>query len=201
MLVCNIDAYIIYHKYPMSIVFLPVDIDLTDFDFEQFDKSQRLTSVYNPYWESTVISQTTQDKNCFDRVLAQLPFKEITVLTYKTQEHPVNQHVDVYPEMTFKQDELAHIRAHEPAGYRLVVKGSPSVLEVYNGQEWVSAHTPAPCCYLLNSTQGLHRVAADPGRTIIYIRGILDTERHYALIAKSLKKYRTLAISTLAATL
>jgi hypothetical protein len=181
---------------------MPIDIDLTDFNFEQFDKSQKLSSVlYKSYWESTVISQATQDKNRFDRVLQQLPFKEISILTYKTQEHPVDQHVDVYPEMTFKQGELENIRSHEPAGYRLVVKGSPTVLEVYNGQEWVSAHTPAPCCYLLNSTQGLHRVAADPGRTVIYIRGILDTERHYALIAKSLQKYRDQAILTLAATL
>ena len=116
------------------------------------------------------------------------------MLTYKRQECPVDEHVDVQVEMNVKQNELAHIQAHEPAGYRLVITGSDDVLEVYTGQEWQRAWTPQPSCYVINSTQAVHRVRADPGRSLIYIRGILDTEAHNRLIAKSLEKYGDWAI-------
>ena len=178
----------------MSILFLPIDIDLTDFTFEQAVDSQHLSSWYIPYWHTTQISQDTRSKNNLDRVLAQLPFKKITTMTYKRQECRVDEHVDVYSEMKMIDGELAHIRAHEPAGYRLVITGSNDALEVYNGERWIRAHTPAPGCYVINSTEGLHRVRADADRSLIYIRGILDTDAHNRLIAKSLKKYGDWAI-------
>ena len=142
-----------------------------------------------------MISRDTQIKNQLDRVLDQLPFKEITTITYKLQEEPVDEHVDLVSWARLKPGELAHIQAHEPAGYRLVITGSDDVLEVYNGEQWQTAYTPTPSCYVINSTQGLHRVRADADRSLIYIRGILDSEAHSALIEKSLKKYGQWAIS------
>lgn len=179
----------------MTILFLPIDIDLSDFEFEQTDKSQLIPKQWNPWWETTVISRATQVKNQLDRVLDQLPFKEITTITYKRQEEPVAEHVDVANWARLKPGELAHIQAHEPAGYRLVITGSDDALEVYTGREWIKAHTPAPGCYVINSTQGLHRVRADADRSLIYIRGILDSQAHSALVEKSLKKYGQWAIS------
>jgi hypothetical protein len=180
-----------------TLLFLPIDIDLSDVNFTQFDKSVKLTA-YNPYWESTVITKETVIKNGFDNILDQLPFTDISVLTYKIQQKVVNSHVDVYPSMNFKEGELEHIRAHEPAGYRFVLSGASDSIEVFNGQEWVTAHTPSvPCCYLLNSTTALHRVKEDIGRTIIYVRGILDTVAHKHLIERSYSKYKDYAIQIL----
>ena len=179
------------------LLFLPVDIDLSEFNFTQFDKSVKLTA-YNPYWESTVITKETVIKNGFDKILDQLPFTDISVLTYKIQQTVVESHVDVYPSMNFKEGELEHIQEHEPSGYRFVLSGKSDSLEVFNGQEWVTAHTPAvPCCYLLNSTTGLHRVKEDNGRTIIYVRGMLDTVAHKHLIERSYSKYKDYAIQIL----
>ena len=179
------------------ILFLPIDIDMSAVNFTQFDKSVKLTA-YNPYWESTVVTKETIVKNGFDKILNQLPFTDISILTYKIQQTVVDSHVDVYPLMNFKEGELEHIRAHEPAGYRFVLSGNPDSVEVFNGKEWLTAYTPnIPCCYLLNSTAGLHRVKEDTGRTIIYVRGILDTNAHNKLIERSYSKYKDYAIKLL----
>jgi hypothetical protein len=176
------------------LLFLPIDIDMSGVNFTQFDKSVKLTA-YNPYWESTQITKDTIVKNDFDKILNQLPFTEISVVTYKIQQSIVNSHVDVYPSMNFKDAELEHIRAHEPAGYRFVLNGNSDSVEVFNGQKWITAYTPnVPCCYLINSTMAKHRVKEDFGRTIIYVRGILDPEKHQSLITLSYNKYKDYAI-------
>jgi hypothetical protein len=177
-----------------NILFLPIDIDISGVNFTQLDKSIRLTS-FNPYWESTAVTTDTVVKNNFDRILNQLPFTEITVITYKIQQRVVESHVDVYPALGIKQEELDHIQQNEPAGYRIVLSGATNSVDVFDGQQWRNAVTPSiPCCYLLHSTGAKHRVKEDIGRTIIYIRGILDTTKHQELINHSLKKYKNYAI-------
>jgi hypothetical protein len=177
-----------------NILFLPIDIDISGVNFNQLDKSSRLTYL-NPYWDSTAITTDTVIKNNFDKILNQLPFTEITVINYKIQQRKVESHIDVYPELGIKQEELDHIRQNEPAGYRIVLNGDPNSVEVFDGQRWVNAVTPSvPCCYLLHSTGARHRVKEDIGRTIIYIRGILDTMKHQELIKRSLEKYKNYAI-------
>ena len=179
----------------MSILFLPIDLDLTDLKFQQAADSEQLISWFVAYWKTSLISRETRANTQLDRVLEQLPFEEITMLSYKLQEGTVDEHVDVHTEMNITSSELAHIRAHEPAGYRLIITGSDDALEVYNGKEWITAHTPTPCCYLINSTVGRHKVRADADRSLIYIRGILDSQAHALLIEKSLKKYGKWSIS------
>ena len=176
------------------LLFLPIDIDLSDVNFTQFDKSIKLTA-YNPYWESTVVTKETVIKNDFDKILNQLPFTDISVLTYKIQQTVVESHVDVYPSMNFKEGELEHIIANEPSGYRFVIKGANDSLEVFNGKEWITAYLPTvPCCYILNATAGKHKVKEDIDRRIIYVRGFLDESKHKALIEKSYIKYKDYAI-------
>jgi hypothetical protein len=102
-----------------SLLFLPIDIDMSAVDFTQFDKSVKLTA-YNPYWESTQITKDTVLKNGFDKILNQLPFTSISVLTYKIQQSVVNSHVDVYPSMNFKDGELDISVLDEPLLYDFV---------------------------------------------------------------------------------
>jgi hypothetical protein len=176
------------------ILFLPIDIDLSNFDFNQFDNVTKL-KAFNPYWDSSVITEDTIIKNNFNSILEQLPFVKVTTLTHKIQKVAVGQHVDVYPEMTFEEGELEHIIANEPSGYRFVVKGANDSLEVFNGKEWITAYLPTvPCCYILNTTTGKHKVKEDTDRRIIYIRGFLDELKHKALIEKSYIKYKDYAI-------
>lgn len=179
----------------MNILFLPIDIDLSNFDFTQLDNSTELTA-FNPYWDSSLITEDTIIKNGFNRILDQLPFTKITTLSYKIQKGVVSEHVDVYPAMTFEEGELEHITTNEPSGYRFVIKGAKDSVEVFNGKKWVTAYSPAvPCCYVLNATSGKHRVIADADRRIIYLRGFLDESKHKALIEKSYIKYKNYAIT------
>jgi hypothetical protein len=179
------------------ILFLPIDIDLSNFDFNQFDNSRKL-KAFNPYWDSSVITADTIFKNNFSGILQQLPFVKVTTLTHKIQKAAVGEHVDVYPEMKLSVEELDHIRQNEPSGYRIVLKGNTDRLQIFNGSEWVTAYTPtAPCCYLLNATAGVHRVLEDIDREIIYIRGFLDIDKHRELIKKSFEKYEQYAIQSL----
>jgi len=181
----------------MTILFLPIDIDLSNFDFTQFDDSKKLTA-FNPYWNSSSISTNTVVKNKFDDILGQLPFTKITTLTYKEQKGRVGDHVDVYPEMNLYENELEHINSNEPAGYRIVICGNTDAIEIFNGVEWVVARAPqTPCCYVLNSTKARHRIKEDIGRKIIYIRGFLDTEKHLKLLSNSYIKYKDYAINSL----
>jgi hypothetical protein len=178
----------------MTILFLPIDIDLSNFDFTQFDKSTELTA-FNPYWDSSAISTDTIVKNKFNDILDQLPFATITTLTYKEQNGIVGDHVDVYPEMIFQPNELEHIKLNEPSGYRIVISGSTDAIEIFNGVEWVVARAPqTPCCYVLNSTSARHRIKEDVGRKIIYVRGFLNIEKHLELLKRSLEKYKDYAV-------
>lgn len=181
----------------MNLLFLPIDIDLSQLKFYQEDRSVELKE-YNPYWSSTPVDKKSIANTGFDKILDQLPFTHITTLTHKIQQRAVERHVDVYPSMTFEKGELEHIKQNEPCGYRFVLKGNVDSLEVFNGREWIVARVPdVPCCYLLNSTAGYHKVKEDVDRETIYVRGFVDIEKHQSLIEKSLKKYRDYAITLL----
>jgi hypothetical protein len=107
----------------------------------------------------------------------------------------VPKHLDVHSNMILEPGELDHIKTVEPAGYRIVLKGRKDSLFVYNGKTWINAIMPdVPGCYLLHSTQGLHKVNEDPGREMIYVRGYLDPIKHKNLIERSLIKFKDYAI-------
>lgn len=172
-----------------KILFLPVDINLKEFAFKQYDSSVE-NSAFNPYWNSSFISNDCIEKNNFKYVLDQLPFTRITRIIHKIQRVRVGPHVDVMTEMKLEDGEYKHFVDNEPCGYRIVINGSPNKLKVYNGQEWVIANLPnTPCCYLLNSTSGLHKVDADDNREVIYIRGYIDPVKHKEIIDRSILKF------------
>lgn len=178
----------------MKLLFLPVDIDLTGFSFTQYDHTLE-NNAFNPWWNASFISEETAAKNNFSKIVEQLPFNRITRLIYKTQKVKVGPHLDVYPKMLLEENEYDHLVENEPCGYRLVIKGSTDKLEVYNGKQWEVARLPStPCCYLLDSTAGLHRVAYDESRETIYFRGFVDKEHHKSIIQRSLEKYSSYAI-------
>jgi len=181
----------------MSLLFLPIDIDLTDFKFIISDRSVQLKE-YNPYWSSTPIDHETVMHNGLDKVLEKLPFIKITTLTHKIQQLKVGGHVDVYPSMTFEEGEYEHIKSNEPCGYRIVLNGKNNSLKINNGKTWVDALLPTiPCCYLLDSTKAIHSVEDDYNRETIYLRGFIDGSRHKNLIDISLQKYKEYAVTLL----
>jgi hypothetical protein len=178
----------------MKLLFLPIDIDLTGFDFKQYDRSLE-NNQFNPYWDSTFISRDTIDKNNFDKILNQLPFTKITRLMFKTQKIAVGPHVDVMEKMILEDGEYDHISNNEPCGYRIVITGDRDKLNLKINDKFVTARLPSvPCCYVLNSTEALHSVDFDSYRETIYVRGFVDEIKNQTLLKKSLEKYKEFAI-------
>jgi hypothetical protein len=179
----------------MNIIFCPLDIEMHLINFTAINGIPVHTK-YNPFWDSTSITEEVARQNNFGKILDQLPFKEIVSLQYKKQTKKVSPHVDVYPEMMTKPGEYDHIVSMEPAGYRFVIEGRLDSIEIFNGETWVNAIIPkVPCGYIINSTSAKHRIKQDNGRTTIYIRGWLDEEKHLELLEKSYNKYRQYAIT------
>jgi len=194
----------------MNILFLPIDIDFSNLNLEAWGRPNDRTPR-NPFWDTININNEEIKNNC-SAILEQLPFTKITTLTYKIQKRPAVDHVDVFPTeiklgpgyetnnkgMIFEEGEFENIKANEPAGYRIVLKGKTDSLEVFDGKEWVVASVPAvPCCYLISSMYTRHRTTEDTNREIVYIRGIIDSQRHTRLIQQSLEKYKSYAIQLL----
>ena len=177
-----------------DLLFLPIDIDLSELNFQQLDASNKSGS-WQGYWDATFISEETVKKTQFDKILNQLPFTKITRLFHKIQNKPVVSHLDCQSDMIYEDGEYEHLKSVEPGGYRLVLKGSPNALWLFDNKEWHNITLPSvPCCYVLNATAGYHKLDADFERETIYIRGYLDEARHQELLKRSFEKYKDYAI-------
>ena len=178
----------------MKILFLPIDIDMSNLNFQQKEGATKAGS-FMQFWDASFISNEVSVQTGLNVVLEQLPFTRITRLFHKIQSVEVPKHVDVHSKMLMEPGEFDHIKQMEPAGYRMVLKGQNDSLSIHDGKKWIDVILPnAPCCYLINSTVGYHKVKRDPGRETIYVRGYLNEIKHKELIERSLVKFKEYAI-------
>lgn len=177
----------------MKLLFLPIDIDFPDLDFKIESGNDSDWGRHTIWWKSKILTEQQARNQNLGKIIDQLPFDKITFIKYNYQMRDVGHHIDLVDKLNIP--ELSHIRENEPAGYRLVFSGHTDTLEVYDTVSWRKAVIPSvPGCYLIDSTVALHRVLNDTGRTGMYFRGILNTQKHKELIDKSLKKYKDHAI-------
>lgn len=177
-----------------DILFLPIDIDLSNLHFKQLDNSKKSGS-WQGYWDASFISEDTIKQTNFDRILAQLPLTRTTRLFHKIQNKPVLSHLDCQSDMIYEDGEYEYLKSIEPGGYRIVLKGNTKALWVFDNKEWHNVTLPSvPCCYVLNATAGYHKLDADFERETIYMRGYVDLDKHHALIERSLRKYGDYAL-------
>lgn len=179
----------------MTLLFLPIDIQVNNIDFKRTAELKKVPAqVFQPaWWDSAILDSASL--NQFDDIIKQLPYDKISIVMHKFQNGPVGSHLDVYPNMKIDPDELANITDNEPCGYRLVLNGKDDALEIFDGVNWLTPKLPStPCCYLINSTRLRHRVKDDPGREVLYFRGLINKERNQTLIEKSLIKYKEHAV-------
>jgi len=177
----------------MKILYLPIDITIPVFDISKLHSSVYTGARYQPYWRTEDISQI-QYPELFE-VIDQLPFIKVTNIYFKEQKEFVKAHYDVYPDMTFEDGEYQNILSNEPAGYRIVLIGKKDKIFIKSKGKFKPAVLPTvPGCYLINSTESYHMVLNDSGRKIIYVRGLIDPEKHKALIDRSFNLYKDLAI-------
>jgi len=177
-----------------NLVFLPIDIDLTELNFKQLDNSKKSGS-WQGYWDASFISEETIKQTQFDKILDQLPLTKITRLFHKIQTKSVVSHLDCQDDMIYEDGEYEYLKSIEPGGYRLVLSGSPKALWVFDNKEWRNVTLPSvPCCYVLNATAGYHKLDMDPGRETIYMRGYVDELKHQELLKRSFEKYKDYAV-------
>jgi hypothetical protein len=177
-----------------DLLFLPIDIDLTELNFQQLDNSKKSGS-WQGYWDASFISNNTIEQTGFDKILNQLPLTKITRLFHKIQNKPVVSHLDCQEDMIYEEGEYEYLKNIEPGGYRVVLKGNPKALWVFDNKEWHNVILPSvPCCYVLNATACYHKLDADFERETIYMRGYVDQDRHQELLERSLEKYNNYAI-------
>jgi hypothetical protein len=173
-----------------NILFMPIDIDLSELDFKQLDNSKKSGS-WQGYWDATFISDETVKQTQLDKILNQLPLTKITRLFHKIQTKPVVSHLDCQEDMIYENGEYEYLKSIEPGGYRLVLSGNTKTLWVFDNKEWQQVNLPSiPCCYVLNATAGYHKLDPDPGRETIYMRGYVDEIRHQELLQRSFEKYK-----------
>ena len=175
-----------------NLLFLPIEIQISQVVFT-IDKMSQPT--FKGLWQTKELTEEEIISSGINQITNQLPYERITLAKYNTQPSMIPSHVDVQPAWTRTPEEYEHIKSNEPAGYRVVLIGGRSSLEVFDGVGWKVARLPnTPFAYVLNSTSCQHRVINEPGRQTLYFRGFLNKERHQKLIEKNLEKFKEFAI-------
>jgi hypothetical protein len=180
-----------------KIVFLPIDIDLTELKFQQIKTATKSPAWQgDSWWDSSVVTEEGVKENGFDKILNQLPLTKITRFLHKVQQKKADSHLDCQPKgMLYEDGEYEYLKSIEPSGYRIVLSGNPKALWVHNNKEWCNVTLPnVPCCYIINATAGFHKLDLDFGRETIYLRGYVDLEKHHTLLNRSLEKYKDYAV-------
>jgi len=178
-----------FKKKITNLLFLPIEIEINktffDIDSPSYESFQGL-------WNTRLIEPNNPE---IKFIIDQLAFSSVSLIKYNVQNVDIPPHIDVQPDYVNSNKEYRHIRENEPAGYRIVLSGSTDKLEVFDGRDWKVAYLPScPFAYVLNSTIVKHRVIGESGRRTLYFRGLLDVEKHRALLKKNLEKYKDYAI-------
>tara|TARA_B100001094_G_scaffold307347_1_gene338971 strand:- start:431 stop:1021 length:591 start_codon:yes stop_codon:yes gene_type:complete len=124
-----------------------------------------------------------------------LPYDAVSNIKINHQKAEVAPHVDLQHQW-YSEDLFNNSLENEPAGYRLVIKGSHDVLKIHRNDDIVTAYMPVDQthAYVLNQSAGLHSVEDDPGRITVYATGFINKDKHNDLLEKSLEKYSQYAV-------
>lgn len=190
-----------------NLLFTPIDLAVPKLEIKKINFTH-LRPKPSPFWnyeqlldnpsefsgENVWRTDLDEVRNTLKSLVLQLPLKRLYNVRLSEQIDVVRPHVDVnkngVPKEHFDEYEQS-----EPCGYRFVFHGSDSALNIHKGNQTVIARLPSvPSVYLLNSTSGVHSVTGDIGRITLYVRGIVDEQRHNELIERSLAKFGDFAI-------
>lgn len=133
-----------------------------------------------------------------------LPFKRLNEIDLVTQTDDIPDHMDIYG-MENSVSYFAKFSVIEPRNYRIVICdpadedarcNSFYVTSTHGGNRDYVKFPPDTHTIATSSSICYHGATHHKGhyKTTAVVHGVLDTERHMALLAKSLKKYGDFAI-------
>lgn len=172
-----------------NLLFLPIDLDTSYLNNLVLNNTED-KPIWNPFWSVSNVELTVNILNFCE----QLPLIKIDKFYYKTQFGIVGEHVDTNKS---KCDPIMYenLSSNEPAGFHIIIKGSKNMLHVYDGESFIKTTIPKTTnSYVMNITETLHKVDEDENRQTIFIRGIIDSNRHKEFIKSNLEKYHNYAI-------
>ena len=172
-----------------NLLFLPIDLDTSYLNNLILSNTEH-KPIWNPFWSVSNVELTVNILNFCE----QLPIIKVDKFYFKTQFGNVGVHKDTNKS---KCDPILYenLSSNEPAGFHIIIKGSKNLLHVFNGESFIRASLPKTTnSYVMNATETLHRVNEDENRQTIYIRGIIDSNRHKEFIKSNLEKYHNYAI-------
>ena len=185
----------------MKLVFCPIDLDVSS--ITQLPAIRNPDShEWNKYWDNEILldepntwrENLHEDTESVKKLIMQLPYSELHYVRISIQKGPVLEHKDIRRNHVNPRD-WYYTQKYEPCGYRIIITGSTDVLEGQVDGEWQKLFLPTvPCCYVSDTSNLRHRVLDDPNRGIIYVRGIVDPEKHEQLLKKSLERYGDYAV-------
>ena len=190
-----------------DLAFLPISIDfpknfniINDFPtkFHFWNYKQLLDDENKSKYESKSWKKDLNNEyNFIKKLVQQLPFKELSSVRITKQNNSVLQHIDI-PVEECPSTIYENFVKNEPCGYRFVLSNNNTFLQFYIKEKWVSANLPnTPCCYLMNTTKLLHRVISFGNiseRITVYVRGIVDEEKHIKYVEDNLKNFKESAL-------
>jgi hypothetical protein len=185
-----------------QLFFCPIDLEISNFELPAIYQNKKWM-----WWSSEYLTEQAAKgissplrkdldssyQPIFD-IINQLPLVRYDMVRFSRQMKEISPHCDIYKSQV-NEDEFDDYLDTEPAGYRILLKGSTSALKVFANGSWHQPVLPnSPMCYIINTTKCIHSVDDDPDRITLYLRGKMDKEKHQALLSKSLEKYGHLAI-------
>lgn len=191
--------------------FIPIDLPpllMRDEILEKFSIQQNYTYKGSTLWEYEQLTEGPADQigefskdayskypDLIDYLKTNIPYKSWYQCKINLQHgiDPIPMHLDV----TNPDSEVFKTStAHEPCGYRILLRGSKSAVKFTNYQgSVVTASLPTDTdVYVLGQTSAWHAVDPDEGRITIYMSGIVDTVCHQRLIERSIRKYKDYCI-------
>lgn len=185
-------------KYAMSLIFVPVDLDLEG----TVPQIQQHAPDHWGWWDNEMLltrdglwrEDLPPDFLWLRGVIESLPFVSLQMIRVSSQFKPVPPHKDVYPEQVTERTYKALVK-NEPCGYRMVLRGRLDAIQVNTRKGWITCPIPqVPCVYLADTTGTDHRVLDDPDRMIVYIRGVVDPVAHKQLMERSLDRWGDWAV-------
>ena len=194
------------HDVRKKLLYLPIDLPIMidrDEIYDNFNphgdyhvwKFMRLTEPINGKYGRNYFKENSRiNFPTLCNYIDLLPFEALSNVKINFQTQEAEPHID-FTEPEKGKDLWENSLNNEPCGYRIVIIGSPDVMNIHRGEEIITTHLPEDThTYVIDQGSARHSVVDDPGRITVFATGFINEKKHNDLLTASLNKYSQYAI-------